>query len=118
GADFAARVDAVNLSERHEQQMMVAEPNDFRQGSTLVACGIDPAHFSHRCQRAFRFDDQSGKLHDASAVLQHAKLPGPLKQTPEAARGISQRLSRFDHAMRDFFKSSSLVSRCPSRTPK
>jgi hypothetical protein len=39
-----------------------------------MTAGFDAAHFAHRCQWTFRFNDQPGELHDSAAAFDHAGL--------------------------------------------
>ncbi len=114
GDDFRAGGDAVDFAQRHQEQMMVAEADDFRQRLAVVPRRLDPAHFAHRGQRAFGFDDEADELDDAAAGFRHARLA-------HAAGGGLQPGQRTwnggHHALKVWRSCSSFVSRRASITP-
>ena len=48
---FTARVDPVNLSQRHQQEMMVAKTNNLCQRSSVMLRGFNPTDLPYRRER-------------------------------------------------------------------
>src|SRR5438067_1054662 len=111
-------MQAVNFPKGHEQQVMVAEADHFGQRHTLVASRTNPADFADGGEGSFGFNHQSGQLNDAPAIFQDTEVFRPVGQAPETVRRSPSRLGDFNHAKSDCFKSSTLVSRWASTTPK
>jgi hypothetical protein len=114
GGDFAAGMDAVQVAQRHEQQVMVPKADNFGERDAVVPGGFDPANFTDGGDGALRFNDQPDDLHDAAAGLRHARQAHALERGVEAAGGAGD--GGF-HAEMDSRICSSLVSRRASRRP-
>ncbi len=84
GDDFAAGMDAVNFAQRHEQHMVIAEADDFRQRGAVVPGGFDAANFADGRERAFRLDDEADELDDAAVVADDLRLLDAAEQAFEA----------------------------------
>jgi hypothetical protein len=104
--------------ERHEQDVMIPEADDFGERAAVVAGGFDAANFADGAERAFGFDDEADELHDATAIFQHARFPRALEGLCEAMAGPEGGLGQWHEAVSDCLSASSLVSRRASTTPK
>ena len=116
GDDFAAGMDAVDLAQRHEEDVMVAEAHDFGEGGAVVARGFDAADFADGDEGAFGLDDQADQLDDAAVVAEDLGLLDAAEEVFEPVDGLDVGLGQ--HARSSFFKRSNLVSRRPSTVPK
>src|SRR5581483_9291002 len=114
--DFTAGMDAVNFTERHEQNMIISEANDFGQGGPIMPGGFDAADFAHGSQRTFGLDDEADELDDASLIANDAGFLNPAKHAFEAVG--DKWFGAVGHESRFLFKRSNLVSRRASTMPK
>src|SRR6266849_5487960 len=65
--------------------MVVSKADHFGQRHFFALRRLDPANFAHRCDRPFRFDYQTDKLHDATTNLGHARLAHPIEGSVKPA---------------------------------
>ena len=116
GNDFAARMDALDFAQRHEQDVVIPKTDNLGQRGTIVARGFDAAVFTDAGERAFRLDDQADELDHATVVADDLRL---LDAAQEALHPADWRLlGRRHHVSRLRFIRSNLVSRRASTVPK
>jgi len=65
-------MNAANFPERHQEQMMISETNDFSERFAIAMGGLDAANLANGGSGAFGFDDEADQLHHASARFRDA----------------------------------------------
>src|SRR5262245_32372842 len=100
-------MNAMQFAERHQEQMMISEPDDFSERGAVMPRGFDAANFTDGGDGAFGFDDEADDLHDAAATFGDARGTHALQRGIEAV-GLA---GRGLHATSDCRSCSSLVSR-------
>jgi hypothetical protein len=80
-------MNSAHFTERHEQDVMVSEANDFCERTAIVPRGFNTADFANSAERAFGFDDETDELDDAPAIFNHTGVARALECLREALAG-------------------------------
>jgi hypothetical protein len=78
-------MNAMHFTQGHEQQMMIPEPDHFREGFAIVARRLNAANFAERREGSFRFHHEADELDDAAALFRDARLTHPAGSVLQAA---------------------------------
>jgi hypothetical protein len=80
-------MNPAHFAERHQQDVVISETDDFGECASVVSCGFDTADFAERGERAFGFDDESDDLYHATTVLEDAGFPCTLEGVRQTMTG-------------------------------